>query len=203
MIPGLEGMAPGAELGVVLASIDVGCLSGYDRVVVLRARQRLVSHYQAKMYEDRVSVADALHDARPAAGDDALGPFPDGDYNGHTPAASGTSSGSGDGSLCSRASGGDSGDVVAMAAGGADASDGIGEDRWGVGGGWRWKRQLRGRPTTASPAATTTGPAHGHTYTTSGKPPWTGRNPASRQARLEVRGSSLQPVVGRGRRSSR
>ena len=33
---GLEGMAPGAELAVVLASIDVGGLSGYHRVVCHR-----------------------------------------------------------------------------------------------------------------------------------------------------------------------
>ena len=43
-------------------SVDVLCLSGYDRVVVLRAHQRLVSHYSAQLYADMAAVSDSLAD---------------------------------------------------------------------------------------------------------------------------------------------
>jgi len=42
--PGLDEIPPGPELAAVLSVIDVRRISGYDRVVVLRAHQRLVSH---------------------------------------------------------------------------------------------------------------------------------------------------------------
>ena len=59
--PGLDSMEPGPVLACFLASIDVNAVSGYDRVVVLKAHQRMASHYQAQMYNDMVAVADALH----------------------------------------------------------------------------------------------------------------------------------------------
>jgi len=49
-------------LGTYLASVDVSRLSGYDRVVLLRTHQRMVAHYQAKLYEDMVSIRDVFSD---------------------------------------------------------------------------------------------------------------------------------------------
>ena len=43
-------------MAAVLADTDVGALSGYDRIVVLRAHQRLVSHYQAQVYADMAAM---------------------------------------------------------------------------------------------------------------------------------------------------
>jgi len=61
MIPaGLETMEPGLMLGAMLATINVGRLSGHDRVIVLQARQRMASHYQAQVYADMTSVVDAM-----------------------------------------------------------------------------------------------------------------------------------------------
>lgn len=45
-----------------MSSIDVTRLSGFDRIVVLRARQRMVSHYQAQLYGDMAAVSDAIED---------------------------------------------------------------------------------------------------------------------------------------------
>ncbi|MBK5269271.1 MAG: DUF222 domain-containing protein, partial [Acidimicrobiia bacterium] len=60
---GLDTMGAGPFLAAVLSSIEVGDLSGHDRVIVLRARKRMVSHYQAQVYADMASVADILeHD---------------------------------------------------------------------------------------------------------------------------------------------
>jgi hypothetical protein len=60
--PGLDAMAPGPVLAGWLSSIDVSRVSPFDRIVVLRAHRRLVSHFQAQMYRDMVSVADAQAD---------------------------------------------------------------------------------------------------------------------------------------------
>jgi hypothetical protein len=57
--PRLNEMAPGPVLGVFLSGVDPERLSGYDRVVVLRARQRMASHYAALVYTDMVSVTHA------------------------------------------------------------------------------------------------------------------------------------------------
>ncbi|MGB5380502.1 MAG: hypothetical protein WBO25_05805, partial [Acidimicrobiia bacterium] len=59
---GLDAMEPGPILAAFLASIDVRRVSGYDRIVVLRAHQRLVSHYTASMYADRAAVVDLFDD---------------------------------------------------------------------------------------------------------------------------------------------
>ena len=55
---GLDRMEPGPLLGVILAAIDVNDLPGYDRIVVLRAHQRMASHYQAQIYRDMAAVTD-------------------------------------------------------------------------------------------------------------------------------------------------
>jgi len=60
---GLDVMEPGPILAAFLSSIDVTRVSGYDRIIVLRAHQRLVSHYTASMYADMAAVVDVLDDA--------------------------------------------------------------------------------------------------------------------------------------------
>lgn len=59
---GLDEMEPGPVLAAFLASIDVAEVSGYDRIVVLRAHQRMASHYNARVYEDMASVADHMNE---------------------------------------------------------------------------------------------------------------------------------------------
>lgn len=59
---GLDEMAPGPVLAAYLSSIDVHTVSGYDRVVVLRAHQRMASHYQAHTYTDMTAITQALAD---------------------------------------------------------------------------------------------------------------------------------------------
>src|SRR5680860_1464268 len=57
---GLDEMEPGPVLAAFLASIDVDLVSGYDQIVVLRAHQRMVSHYTAHLYGDMASVSATL-----------------------------------------------------------------------------------------------------------------------------------------------
>jgi len=59
---GLDEMEPGPILAAFLSSIDVTRISDYHRIVVLRAHQRLVSHYTASMYTDMAAVVDVLDD---------------------------------------------------------------------------------------------------------------------------------------------
>jgi hypothetical protein len=59
---GLDQMDPGPVLAAFLSAIDVSLVSGYDRVVVLRAHQRMASHYQAHVYTDMAGILDALDD---------------------------------------------------------------------------------------------------------------------------------------------
>ena len=53
----LENVEPGIELAARLAVVDVDRLSGYDRIAVLQAHQRLASHYAAQVYRDMASVS--------------------------------------------------------------------------------------------------------------------------------------------------
>jgi hypothetical protein len=57
---GLAQMEPGPILAAFLLSVADEDLSGYDRVVVMQAHQRMASHYSARVYADMASVADAL-----------------------------------------------------------------------------------------------------------------------------------------------
>jgi len=57
---GLEDFGPGRALGVVLSTIDVNSVSGAARVSVLRAHQKLASHYNAAVYEDMTSISDFM-----------------------------------------------------------------------------------------------------------------------------------------------
>ncbi len=61
LIPdGLDAMEPGPVLAAFLASIDVSKVSGFDRIVVLRADQRMASHYGARSYHDMAAVVDDM-----------------------------------------------------------------------------------------------------------------------------------------------
>lgn len=57
---GLDRMPAGPALGAILASIDVDAVSGHDRVVVLCAHRRMVSHFQAQVYASMAAVADHM-----------------------------------------------------------------------------------------------------------------------------------------------
>lgn len=57
LIPeGLAEVAPGTELGALLAGIDIHALTGADAVEVLRARARQLSHEQARLLATMVEV---------------------------------------------------------------------------------------------------------------------------------------------------
>jgi hypothetical protein len=56
---GLAEMPPGPRLAAILASIDRDRISGYDRVVLLRARARQIAHDQAEFYADINSIHEA------------------------------------------------------------------------------------------------------------------------------------------------
>ena len=58
--PGLDRMPPGAALAGFLSSIEVDEVSPHDRVVVLRAQQRMASHLQAKMWQAMAAIADHM-----------------------------------------------------------------------------------------------------------------------------------------------
>lgn len=51
-----------AALGVRLSALDVSGSPGTDRVAVMRARARVVAHFEAQLLADMVSVADAMGD---------------------------------------------------------------------------------------------------------------------------------------------
>ena len=69
---GLAGMAPGAELGSMLAGIDPLRVDDGDRVVLLSAWHRQLSHIQAAFYQ----AMSALVEASPRAEDVADGTDP-------------------------------------------------------------------------------------------------------------------------------
>ena len=53
----LDRMAPGPVLAAFLSSIDVREISGHDRIYVLRAHQRMASHYAAQLLNDMDAVS--------------------------------------------------------------------------------------------------------------------------------------------------
>src|SRR5665811_126722 len=57
---GLDAMEPGPVLAGFLASLDVTTVSDYDRILVLRAHQRMASHYASRVYYDMVAVTNAM-----------------------------------------------------------------------------------------------------------------------------------------------
>ena len=58
----LEAMPPGAVLAAALDDIDLEACSGYDRVRVLKAHERMRSHYTARSYRTMSAVVDSLRD---------------------------------------------------------------------------------------------------------------------------------------------
>lgn len=54
----LDSIDPGPVLGALLASIDIDDLSGYDRVVVMRAHHRMAAHYEAETLRAIGAVSD-------------------------------------------------------------------------------------------------------------------------------------------------
>lgn len=46
--PGLDQWLPSPFLAAVVSALSPRELSGFDRIVLLKAQQRLVSHYQAR-----------------------------------------------------------------------------------------------------------------------------------------------------------
>jgi hypothetical protein len=54
------GAEPSPALVAFLSVVDPNELSGHDQVKVLRAHQRLISHFQAKFYEDLAALADVM-----------------------------------------------------------------------------------------------------------------------------------------------
>lgn len=61
----LEDIPPGPELGGLLALVDVEELTGHERILVLRAEQRMESYYQARKYRTMASVVDVMEDPEP------------------------------------------------------------------------------------------------------------------------------------------
>lgn len=58
----LDQMEPGPFLAAILNHTDVDRLSGHDRVVALKAFQRMASHYQAQTFQAMASISDLMHD---------------------------------------------------------------------------------------------------------------------------------------------
>jgi multidrug efflux pump subunit AcrA (membrane-fusion protein) len=56
-------MEPGPVLAAFLMSVSDEELSEHDRIVVLRANQRMASFYSAQVYGDMAAVSEALHEA--------------------------------------------------------------------------------------------------------------------------------------------
>lgn len=59
---GLERLEPGPILGALLSSVDVERLSGHERVIALKAFQRMASHYAAQTLQAMASISDHMHD---------------------------------------------------------------------------------------------------------------------------------------------
>jgi Domain of unknown function (DUF222)/HNH endonuclease len=59
---GLFDREPGPELAAFLSVVDPNELSGHDQVRVLQAHQRLVSHFQAKVYENIAGLTELMVD---------------------------------------------------------------------------------------------------------------------------------------------
>jgi hypothetical protein len=55
---GLDQMEPGPVLAAFLSTVSGEELSGYDRVIVLGACQRMASYFQAQIYEQMAQISD-------------------------------------------------------------------------------------------------------------------------------------------------
>lgn len=68
----LDEMEPGLFLAAILSGVDAEGLSGYDRILVLRAYQKMVSHFQARLYGVMVAVADWISGLEVGDAEDAF-----------------------------------------------------------------------------------------------------------------------------------
>lgn len=59
---GLDSLEPGPLLAALLSTIDVNSLSGHNAVIVLRAAQKMASHYAAQTYRSMGAIAEAMMD---------------------------------------------------------------------------------------------------------------------------------------------
>ena len=57
---GLDELEPGLFLAAYLSKLEGKDHSGYDRVVVLRAHQRMASYFQALVYEEMAAISDLM-----------------------------------------------------------------------------------------------------------------------------------------------
>ncbi|MGI8518394.1 MAG: DUF222 domain-containing protein [Acidimicrobiia bacterium] len=64
----LDTIAPSAELAALLESVDRHSLSGEELVGLMKARSRLIAHFQAEFYADMKAVADAVAQVDPELG---------------------------------------------------------------------------------------------------------------------------------------
>jgi hypothetical protein len=58
----LKTTPPGPRLAAILSRIDTSELSGYDRVVVLKAHRKMASYYAAQGYQAIVAISETMHD---------------------------------------------------------------------------------------------------------------------------------------------
>ena len=57
---GLDRLEPGLFLAAYLSRLEGKQRSGYERVVVLRAQQRMASYFQAQVYEEMAAISDLM-----------------------------------------------------------------------------------------------------------------------------------------------
>jgi hypothetical protein len=57
---GIDSLEPGLVLAAMMTGVEDQNLSGYDRIRVLQAHQRLVSYFQARMLEDIASISELM-----------------------------------------------------------------------------------------------------------------------------------------------
>ncbi len=58
----LDQLPPGPALAALLGAIDCDEITAKNRVVVMRARQRLASHFAAQVYADMAAITDEMHE---------------------------------------------------------------------------------------------------------------------------------------------
>ncbi len=56
----LDTMEPGHDMACVLSAINVDECTGYDRIRVLKAHEKMRSFYSAQLYQDMTAVVDAV-----------------------------------------------------------------------------------------------------------------------------------------------
>ena len=62
---GIDTLEPGPGLALLVSSVETESLSGFDRIVVLKARQRMVSFFQAQVCESMASLSAMMKQLEP------------------------------------------------------------------------------------------------------------------------------------------